>query len=196
MAATLKTTIVQEPSSATANLTLGTAGQVQIGAALGAGGANYGTSGQVLTSGGSGSAPSWTSLTGAVYITSGSGDTSFTNIGVYSKLLLIYTLSSTSSATLTVALSSNNGTSYGAAKTIASVATATTGYAIQSGFAEISNTGTSGTTKTITPFANGGQNSGTNEYTTTSTDAVTTGVINAIQLSRGGRASYSLWGIP
>jgi len=57
MTATLKTTIIQEPSSATANIQLGTSGQV------GFGGANYGTAGQVFTSGGSGAAPSWSDAT-------------------------------------------------------------------------------------------------------------------------------------
>lgn len=55
----LKVDTIQNPSSATVNLTLDTSGNVAVGGALGAGGANYGTSGQVLTSAGSGAAPTW-----------------------------------------------------------------------------------------------------------------------------------------
>lgn len=68
MTATLKTTIIQEPSSNVVNLQLGTAGQV------GLGGANYGTAGQVIVSGGANAAPSWAqkiSVTETVFESSG-----------------------------------------------------------------------------------------------------------------------------
>jgi hypothetical protein len=161
-----------------------------------------GTSGQVLTSGGASALPTWTSLTtGAVYIAGGivtsSASLSFTNISTYSKLLLItsHSTTSTSARTLNVALSSNNGTSYGTANAFTVNAISTTSVAAQT-IAEISNTGSSGTSKTITGYSSGMNN---NAATVTATDAVTTGVINAIQITCSNTATsgfVALWGIP
>ena len=53
MTATLKTTVIQEPSSAVQNIVLGSAGQV------GLAGANYGTAGALIVSGGASAPPSW-----------------------------------------------------------------------------------------------------------------------------------------
>jgi len=53
MTATLKTSVLQEPSSAVQNIVLGGAGQV------GLGGANYGTAGALIVSGGASAPPSW-----------------------------------------------------------------------------------------------------------------------------------------
>lgn len=100
MTATLKTTIVQEPSSATANIQLGTSGQV------GFGGANYGTAGQVLTSGGSGAAPSWSDGTPAGSVIAYAGSTA------PSGWLLLF--GQNISRTTYAALFSVIGTTYGA----------------------------------------------------------------------------------
>jgi len=161
-----------------------------------------GTSGQVLTSGGASALPTWTSLSsGAVYIAGGivtsSASLSFTNISTYSKLLLItsHSTTSTSARTLNVALSSNNGTSYGTANAFTVNAISTTSVTAQT-IAEISNTGSSGTSKTITGYSSGLNN---NAATVTATDAVTTGVINAIQITCSNTATsgfVTLWGIP
>jgi len=69
MTATLKTSVLQEPSSSVQNIVLGGAGQV------GLGGANYGTAGQSIISGGANAAPSWgnvvSSVTETVFESSG-----------------------------------------------------------------------------------------------------------------------------
>jgi hypothetical protein len=136
-----------------------------------------------------------------VYIAGGivtsSASLSFTNISTYSKLLLItsHSTTSTSARTLNVALSSNNGTSYGTANAFTVNAISTTSVAAQT-IAEISNTGSSGTSKTITGYSSGMNN---NAATVTATDAVTTGVINAIQITCSNTATsgfVALWGIP
>lgn len=159
-----------------------------------------GTARQVLSSNGSSALPSWVQA-GAVYIAGGivtsSASLSFTNISTYSKLLLITSHSTTSNnaRTLNVALSSNNGTSYGTANAFTVNAISTTSVAAQT-IAEISNTGSSGTSKTITGYSSGMNN---NAATVTATDAVTTGVINAIQITCSNTATsgfVALWGIP
>ena len=61
MVAILKTTQIQEPSSATVNLALDTSGGVAFGNAIQVGG-SAGTSGQYLKSNGSGASPSWATL--------------------------------------------------------------------------------------------------------------------------------------
>lgn len=61
MVAILKTTQIQEPSSATVNLTLDTSGGVAFGNAIQVGG-SAGTSGQYLRSAGAGASPTWATL--------------------------------------------------------------------------------------------------------------------------------------
>jgi len=154
-----------------------------------------GTSGQVLTSNGAGALPTWQASAGSAlaleYIGSGvqSGSTAlaFTSIpSGYTTLYVAYTIHMNGAPDFYVNLSSNNGTSYGVNRLLNN---ASENDGVGSGFASISNVGTTGTSKVITPrfsyitgIANSNQRA-VGTYTTAATEATITGVINAIRFN-------------
>jgi hypothetical protein len=85
MTATLKTSVIKEPSSLVDNIVLGGAGQV------GLGGANYGTAGQAIISGGANAAPSWGGVVTSVKETifEGSGNYTPNANGLFYEVICI-----------------------------------------------------------------------------------------------------------
>lgn len=168
------------------------------GVSFGSSGTAYGTAGQVLTSNGD-APPSWGTLpNGAVFIAHGVGNAGtgiqFTNISQYTSLYIVFAVSETAAAgrNLRVALSSNNGSTYGTPIVVSTTVTSASGY----GSATISNTKVTAN-KTVTPAAITLAGSAT--YTTVGTETVVTGVINAIDVDGSGSSfnySVSLYGIP
>jgi hypothetical protein len=136
-----------------------------------------------------------------VYIAGGAGTGStavvFTNIPQYTSLLLFVSSGSDSTGghSSTVELSSNNGSTYGTARTI--VPTLTSGE-FGGGTVTISNTSASGQNKVVQPYITTvGEDD--EVYTTSATENVVTGVIDAIRVATGASSlgiSVSLWGIP
>jgi hypothetical protein len=133
---------------------------------------------------------------GLVYIGAGTGvdstGISFTSISSYSALFVQVFLQSDSGSTpnLAVAVSSNNGSSYGADRQISTGAA----YATGSGYVHISSTNVTGN-KTITPSTVVDNLI----YTTPSTETVVTGTINALKVVASGSSvdyTVSLFGIP
>lgn len=184
-------------TNGTEKFRIGTSGQ------LGVGGENYGTSGQVLTSGGSSAAPSWaTVVSGLQYISGGESPTlSFTSIPQYTSLFLIIQggNSSSTNANIRVALSSNNGSSYGTARQV----TSSDNECSYTSYVHISNTKNNGASKVITPNSITLNFSTTvnriNFNNTTSTESTVTGIIDAIQITgSNGNAEFivTLYGIP
>lgn len=123
------------------------------------------------------------------------GTLSFTNISAYSQILAITQLDNrdnTGSNGISVALSSNNGSTYGTARTIVSFDN--TNYSAE-GSVTISNTNVVGN-KTISPYLIAGNQ---NLYTTTATENVVTGTINALRFANTAssdiKLAVSLFGI-
>ncbi len=154
-----------------------------------------GTSGNVLTS--NGTTWSSSSLSRAVLIGIGAaynGNVTFTNIPSFSSLLAIVSvrINTGTNQRLRVALSSDNGSSYGSPINISNNQDVT--YEPYTGSVTISGTNVVGN-KTITPAVldlNG-------VYTTVGTESVITGVIDAVQFSMGSTSSgiqVTLFGIP
>lgn len=171
----------------TTNATLSFTGTAQINA-----NGSVGTAGQVLSSNGSTGSPYWASaggLTLLATLTPTNGATSATVTGLASsKYFLIVTtgVSVTPNSPLQVALSSDNGSSFGSVKSIGtsgpSPYTTTTIY----------STNISGYTKMIT----GIQSSGT----VLTSETVITGIINALQFTVNtntftGTGSIYIYGI-
>ena len=103
----------------------------------------------------------------------------FTNIATYTTIFVFFTyVNADTSGTkpLQIALSSDNGTNYGTARTISAATANITNY----GYVTISNTGTNGASKVITPAV---ATSAGNKYTTAATEATITGVINALRVN-------------
>jgi hypothetical protein len=124
----------------------------------------------------------------------GSGGTGiqFTNIPSYSAIVVQFFcgVSATGSA-MRVALSSNNGSSYGSIRAIS-----TSNNATKNGWAHISNTNNNGASKVVTPASHDAGSVTT--YSTQATEATVTGVINAIDVDNAHTNSvYTaiLWGI-
>lgn len=144
--------------------------------------------------------------TGMVYLGQGVNtagvSSSHTNIGGYSSLLVQSQCfsSNTNASSFTIGLSSNNGSTYGTGRTVSQ--TGSTATSIAFGTATVSNTNSSGTNKVVTPAivrqtdVDGA--GAISSYTTTATETVVTGLINAVQLTTGTSqtCAYSLYGIP
>ena len=149
--------------------------------------AGVGTTGQILTSNGAGAAPTFqTSTAGSTYtllgtLTTTSGTTQSLTGFASSKCLIcvIAGVSSNGANALFVAVSSNSGSSYGAAKNITVLQTAAD---FANGHVFIFQTAVTAT-KIISP-AMASDTAGA--YFGVSTDAITTGVTNAIQFSFNG----------
>jgi len=155
-----------------------------------------GTARQVLSSGGSSALPSWVQA-GAVYLGQGVGNTvSFTNLGTYSKFIAFVGVATNSSSNrnATAAVSSDNGSTYSAAKQI-TPSVISTGATSAYGTVEISGVGVVGN-KTYTPAS---LSSNQNIYSTVSTETTVTGVTNALQFDRTGTGTsitVILFGVP
>lgn len=129
----------------------------------------------------------------------GTAGVQFTNIPQYTSLLLIIFMGTQTNPTMRLALSSNNGSSYGTARTISS----SVGDTFEVTFVTVSDTKNNGANKTISPFSAYGKVA-TNitadgTYTTTATETVVTGIIDALDVdSSASSTSYSvlLLGIP
>lgn len=143
-----------------------------------------------------------TRLIGIGVITS-AATVDYTNIGgPYSSILIVYqgTGTATAARTLQVALSEDNGGSFGTARTVASLSTTAGNFTM--GAATISDTANTATNKTITPAAVGMNDVDatvtSNTYTTVATETVKTGVIDALRLSVSGATcsyAYQLYGV-
>lgn len=154
-----------------------------------------GTSGNVLTS--NGTTWSSSSISRAVFIGTGAaynGNVTFTSIPSFSSLFAIVNvrIATGTNQRLRVALSSNNGSSYGSTIDLSN------NYDIDqepyNGTVTISNTNVVGN-KTVTPAIL----DLTGVYTTAGTESVVTGVINAIQFSMSSTSSgiqVTLFGVP
>lgn len=161
-----------------------------------------GTLGQVLAAQGSGNAPAWATISEGKWEYIGSGAVvldestlSFTNIGSYSQIVALVMFGNndtTGPNGVSLALSSNNGSPYGTARTVMSASDQR--YSV-SGSITISNTNVTGN-KTISPYlADNNQ-----RYITTTTETVITGTINAIRFANINSIeqyiSVALFGVP
>lgn len=160
-----------------------------------------GTSGQLLQSAGAGASPVWSSvlpgtrLIGTAASPNGGTTISFTDIPQYSAIIINFAeFQPSGTAVLRVALSSNNGSSYGTAIQISpSIGSNTVGI----GSAYISNTGTTAS-KVVSPAASARTTGGgirADAYVTTGTESTVTGVINAIQLSISANVFVTGYGV-
>ena len=125
--------------------------------------------------------------------TSGANSVEFTGLSQFTSLVAHVSFYSNSNGdAATLALSSNNGSSYGFDKTLTNSVSAAG--LMSSGFVTISNTKANGSNKTITPAMSRVSSS----YTTTSTETVVTGIINAIKFTSvsGCNISVALYGVP
>ena len=132
------------------------------------------------------------------YISSGavnsSSNLNFTSIPTYTQIITIITAqgSNTGGGSLRVYLSSNNGSSYGSARTISGIIPNSGG----GGTVTISNTGSSGTSKVIQPYFS---YENTKIYTTSATESSITGVINALRFNFSdvnNSCVVTLFGVP
>ena len=111
----------------------------------------------------------------------------------YSSFLIIYTFAAESPArNLQVALSSNNGSSYGTARVVATTGTAG---AFSGGSFTISDVKNNGTSKTITKYGAGlndvDTTPATSSATCTVTEAVVTGLVNALRFNHDSSTARS-----
>ncbi len=158
-----------------------------------------GTSGQVLTSAGAGSVPTWTTLSLSRMVFIGAqaaynGNVTFTSIPSFSSIVALVSgrINTGTNQRLRVAISSNNGSSYGSPIDLTN-SIDDTEFSF-SGSVTISNTNAVGN-KTVTPavldrYA---------VYTTAGTESVVTGVTDALQFSMSSTSSgiqVTLFGIP
>lgn len=160
---------------------------------------SLGTAGQILSSNGASSLPSWGAVTAPSgtlsYIASGNvtgtATADVTNIGSFSSLYIIAysTYSTTSARNLTVAVSSNNGSSFGTAAQISAQPNTSSVFSL----ATISNTNVIGN-KTISPTSLTLLTSST-LYTTTATETSITGTINALRFSHTGSTIVSIFSV-
>jgi hypothetical protein len=142
---------------------------------------------------------------GAVYLAQltviGTSNTDITGLATtYSTFLLDFSLLSTSGSNLRVALSSNNGSSYGSDRFVSGVSTS---LGLAFGSATISNVKNNGSDKVITPASVVSNDSDAaaviSWYTTAATETVVTGLINALRFNHSAVNSVSavrVWGIP
>lgn len=124
----------------------------------------------------------------------------FVSIPQYTSILIVYnSYNTTATRTLRVLLSSDNGSTFGGNRTISSLGT---NPGIMSGFATISNTNASGTSKDVTP-SGAGMNAITataalSSHTTVATESTVTGIINALRFNVSGTGaafSVALFGV-
>lgn len=157
------------------------------------------TAGSGLTISGTTITASGTEFIGSGAV-SGTSNLDFINISQYTTILVFYNFYNTAATrTLRVLLSSDNGSTFGGNRTIASLGT---NPGTMSGLATISNTKASGTNKTITPSGAGIDTlSGTpalSAYTTAATESTVTGIINALRFNVSGTSaafSVSIYGV-
>jgi hypothetical protein len=158
-----------------------------------------GTSGQYLKTNGAAANPAWAdvSAAGAEFIAAGSGSgttgVAFTSISPYTSLLaLVYFYTAANGDTLDVQLSSNNGSSYGTARVCSNSTSAAT--SVHWGSVTISDTNNNGANKTIQPRVV----RTSNLYTTSASETVVTGLINAVKFVSDASSVYTvvLFGIP
>lgn len=123
-----------------------------------------------------------------------------TSIPQYTTILVRYSFNTISStASPVIALSSDDGSSYGSDRNLAGTLTL---LGLGIGTATISNTKNNGASKVITPsvlMSGDLDTSGSSSvYTTTATENVVTGIINAIKITPSGGNGFQaeLWGIP
>jgi hypothetical protein len=137
----------------------------------------------IAASGGSGSTMEYI----AHGVQSGTSAVSFTSIpSGYTTLYLYCQFHYAAGGRHRVALSSNNGTSYGTVRNITSAVGAS---GVAGGWVAISNVSASGSSKVITPSVSevdrldNTTNRAADIYTTTATETVITGLINALQVT-------------
>lgn len=140
-----------------------------------------GTTGQLLTSAGTGAAPTWATNTAMSPISIGGSSNTAGNVftslpSTYSTYWISFTSGLATTGTIYLALSSNNGSSYGADITIGS---STSANRTITGFLKITNVNASGSSKVVTGYSTDTLG---NLVTINSTEAVITGVINAIKI--------------
>lgn len=140
------------------------------------------------------SSNSWTQIGGTTNTTSGT-TVSITSIPSGFQQLVVRLNgvgSSSSGASVSAAVSVNNGSSYGGSHVVASVSGSVNMY----GYFIIDAAGVSGLPKNFSPMTSSGS---ANSYNTPATDTATTGVVNAIRLTVSlgsfNSGSITLWGI-
>lgn len=143
---------------------------------------SVGTSGQLLTSAGTGAAPTWANNTAMtpIVIGGGTGTTGFdfTSLpSTYSTFWISLSAGYSGTGNAQIALSSNNGSSYGTAITVGSSANSNRNSV---GWIKITNINASGSSKVVTGYTTFTDGTLT---TINSTEAVVTGVINAIRIN-------------
>lgn len=142
-----------------------------------------------------------TSGAAPVYVGSAAANSttsSITGIGQYTNFLIKFTAYG-STSTMSVAVSSNNGSSYG---TAINIAPSLSGLSVATGTVTISNTKNAGANKVVTPYVVTAADIDTpgalSTYTTTGTETSVTGIINAVQFTVSATCSYTveLYGVP
>lgn len=134
-------------------------------------------------------------------VCSGTTNADITGIGGYTSLFLrVHTIATAAWNNLRVSLSSDNGGSFGSVRILH---TGNTALCIANGTATISNTNVTSTNKTITPaiavFGDIDATGAMGTYTTTATENVITGLINALRFNHSaanGRSIIEVYGIP